>query len=142
MHTSNLFYTEPAMRLAERLSQSSLGGKVFFCNSGAEAVEAALKLARKARPGGDMVVIQNAFHGRTFGALSATPQEAKQAPFAPLVPGFQAVAPEPEALAAAVGRAHRRRCCSSRSRASRASTSSPSSCCALPGPPATSTVRR
>ncbi len=49
MHTSNLFYTEPAMRLAARLSESSLGGKVFFCNSGAEASEAAIKLARKAR---------------------------------------------------------------------------------------------
>ena len=52
MHVGNLFYTEPAMRLAERLSRSSLGGKVFFCNSGAEAIEAAIKLARKARPGG------------------------------------------------------------------------------------------
>jgi predicted acetylornithine/succinylornithine family transaminase len=102
MHTSNLFYTEPAMRLAERLSSSSLGGKVFFCNSGAEANEAAIKLVRKARRGGDVVVVHGAFHGRTYGALSATPQEAKQAPFAPLVPGFRAVAPEPEALAAAV----------------------------------------
>ena len=102
MHVSNLFYTEPAMRLASRLSQSSLGGKVFFCNSGAEASEAAIKLARKARPGGDVVVVHGAFHGRTYGALSATPQEAKQAPFAPLVPGFRAVAPEAQALRAAV----------------------------------------
>ena len=102
MHVSNLFYTEPAMRLAERLSASSLGGKVYFCNSGAEASEAAIKLARKARPGGDVVVAYGAFHGRTYGALSATPQEAKQAPFAPLVPGFRAVAPEPQALRAAV----------------------------------------
>ncbi|HTC73854.1 MAG TPA: aspartate aminotransferase family protein [Solirubrobacteraceae bacterium] len=102
MHVSNLFYTEPAMRLAARLSQSSLGGKVFFCNSGAEASEAAIKLARKARPGGDVVVVHGAFHGRTYGALSATPQEAKQAPFAPLVPGFRAVAPEAQALRAAV----------------------------------------
>jgi acetylornithine/N-succinyldiaminopimelate aminotransferase len=102
MHVSNLFYTEPAMRLAERLARSSLGGKVFFCNSGAEAVEAAIKLARKAKPGGDVVVVHGAFHGRTYGALSATPQEAKQAPFAPLVPGFRAVAPEPRALADAV----------------------------------------
>ncbi len=52
MHVSNLFYTEPSMRLAERLSRSSLGGKVFFCNSGAEASEAAIKLVRAARPGG------------------------------------------------------------------------------------------
>jgi predicted acetylornithine/succinylornithine family transaminase len=102
MHTSNLFYTEPAMRLAERLSASSLGGKVYFCNSGAEANEAAIKLARKARPRGDVVVVLGGFHGRTYGALSATPQESKQAPFAPLVPGFRAVPAEPGALAGAV----------------------------------------
>ena len=102
MHASNLFYTEPAMRLAERLSQCSLGGKVFLCNSGAEANEAAIKLARKARPAGDVVVVHGAFHGRTYGALSATPQEAKQAPFAPLVPGFRVVEPTAAALSAAV----------------------------------------
>jgi acetylornithine/N-succinyldiaminopimelate aminotransferase len=102
MQVSNLFYTEPAMRLAERLARTGLGGKVYFCNSGAEANEAAIKLARKARPGGDIVSVLGAFHGRTYGALSATPQESKQAPFAPLVPGFRAVAPEPDALAAAV----------------------------------------
>jgi acetylornithine/N-succinyldiaminopimelate aminotransferase len=104
MHVSNLFYTEPAMRLAQRLSQASLGGKVFFCNSGAEANEAAIKLVRKARPGGDVVVVLGAFHGRTYGSLSATPQEAKQAPFAPLVPGFRAVEPTPAAIAGAVDR--------------------------------------
>jgi predicted acetylornithine/succinylornithine family transaminase len=103
MHVSNLFYSEPAMRLAERLSSSSLGGKVFLCNSGAEANEAAIKLARKARPGGEVVVVHGAFHGRTYGALSATPQESKQAPFAPLVPGFRVVAPEERALADVVG---------------------------------------
>jgi acetylornithine/N-succinyldiaminopimelate aminotransferase len=102
MHVSNLFYTEPAFRLAERLAKSSLGGKVFFCNSGAEASEAAIKLARKARSGGDVVVVHGAFHGRTYGALSATPQESKQAPFAPLVPGFRAVDPTAEAIVAAV----------------------------------------
>ena len=101
-HVTNLFYTAPAMRLAQRLATSSLGGKVFFCNSGAEANEAALKLVRKARPGGEIVVVHGAFHGRTYGALSATPQESKQAPFAPLVPGFVVVSPEPAALAAAV----------------------------------------
>jgi acetylornithine/N-succinyldiaminopimelate aminotransferase len=88
-HVGNLFYTEPSMRLAKRLSEGSLGGKVFFCNSGAEAVECALKLARRNRAGGDIVVLRDGFHGRTYGALSATPQEAKQAPFAPLVPGFK-----------------------------------------------------
>ena len=56
MHVSNLFYTEPIVRLAERLARRSLGGVVFFCNSGAEANEAAIKLARKARPRGDIVV--------------------------------------------------------------------------------------
>ncbi len=94
VHVGNLFYTEPGMRLAERLSRSSLGGKVFFSNSGAEAVECAIKLARRRRAGGDIVVLENGFHGRTYGALSATPQEAKQAPFAPLVPGFKVAAPE------------------------------------------------
>jgi len=102
MHVGNLFYTEPPMRLAERLSERSLGGKVFLANSGTEAVEAALKLARKRRPGGGFVSVHRAFHGRSYGALSATPQEAKQAPFAPLVPGFAAVAPDADALAAAV----------------------------------------
>jgi predicted acetylornithine/succinylornithine family transaminase len=93
-HVGNLYYTEPAMRLAERLARSSLGGKVFFCNSGAEAIECALKLARKHRRGGDVVVLENGFHGRTYGALSATPQETKQAPFAPLVPGFKVATPD------------------------------------------------
>jgi predicted acetylornithine/succinylornithine family transaminase len=101
-HASNLYYTAPAMELSARLAQSSLGGKVFLCNSGAEANEAAIKLARRARPGGRLIVAQEAFHGRTYGALSATPQESKQAPFAPLVPGFEVVAKDPEALSAAV----------------------------------------
>jgi acetylornithine/N-succinyldiaminopimelate aminotransferase len=101
-HVSNLYYTEPAMRLSKALSDGSLGGKVFLCNSGAEANEAAIKLARRAKPGGDIVVLRDGFHGRTYGALSATPQEAKQAPFAPLVPGFVTVAKDPGALAAAV----------------------------------------
>jgi len=91
MHVSNLYYTEPAMRLAKRLAEGSLGGKVFFCNSGAEANECAIKLARRHRSAGEIVVLSDGFHGRTYGALSATPQETKQAPFAPLVPGFRVV---------------------------------------------------
>jgi acetylornithine/N-succinyldiaminopimelate aminotransferase len=103
IHVGNLFHTEPPRRLSERLVELSIGGKVFFTNSGAEAIECALKLARKHRQGGDFVVLERGFHGRTYGALSATPQEAKQAPFAPLVPGFVAVAPDdPDALRAAV----------------------------------------
>jgi acetylornithine/succinyldiaminopimelate/putrescine aminotransferase len=73
IHVSNLFYNEPNVRLAARLADRSLGGVVFFCNSGAEANEAAIKLARKARPRGDVVVVHGAFHGRTYGALRATP---------------------------------------------------------------------
>jgi acetylornithine/succinyldiaminopimelate/putrescine aminotransferase len=85
IHVGNLFYNEPSMRLAQRLSESSLGGKVHFANSGTEANEAAIKVARKAKPQGTIVSVHRAFHGRTYGSLSATPQESKQAPFAPLV---------------------------------------------------------
>jgi predicted acetylornithine/succinylornithine family transaminase len=102
IHVGNLFYSEPGLRLAARLAASSLGGKVHFANSGTEANEAALKVARKARPGGTIVSVHRAFHGRTYGSLSATPQESKQAPFAPLVPGFVAVEPTAEAIAGAV----------------------------------------
>src|SRR5205085_103131 len=101
-HVTNLYYTEPALRLSAALSEGSLGGKVFLTNSGAEAIEAAIKLVRRARPRGKIVVLEGAFHGRTYGALSATPQEPKQAPFAPLVPGFVVAPKEPDALAAAV----------------------------------------
>ena len=104
-HVSNLFYTEPGVRLAERLAESfQPGARVFLCNSGAEANEAAIKLARKHRRGGEIVVLEDAFHGRTMGALSATPSRAKQEPFEPLVPGFVAVPrDDPAALSAAVG---------------------------------------
>ncbi len=104
LHVSNLVHTEPALRLAERLATNSLGdgSKVFLCNSGAEAVEAALKLSRRAKAAGDIVVVREGFHGRTYGALSATPQEAKQAPFAPLVPGFIVAEPTVEGITSAV----------------------------------------
>lgn len=93
-HVSNLLWTEPAEQLATELSRRSLEGCVFFCNSGAEANEAAIKLARahsfrSGRQAKDIVVFEQAFHGRTMGALSATPQEGKQAPFAPLLAGFR-----------------------------------------------------
>ena len=102
IHVGNLFYTEPGLRLARRLAEASLGGKVHFANSGTEANEAALKVARKAKPQGTVVSVHRGFHGRTYGSLSATPQESKQAPFAPLVPGFVAVEPTAEAITAAV----------------------------------------
>lgn len=108
MHTSNLFWTRPAEELARKLTRLSFGEKAFFCNSGAEANEAAIKLARAhsaatGKPGRDIVVLEGAFHGRTLGALSATPQEDKQAPFAPLVRGFRTASrDDPDALAAAI----------------------------------------
>ena len=90
---------EPLLHGADGAARRAAGGVARWAarstsaNSGAEANEAALKLARKRRPGGRFVVLHGGFHGRTFGALSATPQETKQAPFAPLVPGFDAVLP-------------------------------------------------
>ena len=107
--SSNLFYSEPALRLAERLSASSLGGKVFLCNSGAEAAECAIKLARKHAHGRgvgkpQIVSLDGGFHGRTLGALAATPRLADEGRFGPLPGGFVAVPRnDPEALRAAVG---------------------------------------
>ena len=106
---SNLYYTEPAMLLAERLAQSSLGGKVFLCNSGLEANECVIKLARKrahlrgiADP--EIVVLDGAFHGRSLGTLAATPRLAREDLFGPLPSGFVAVPrDDPHALRAAVG---------------------------------------
>jgi predicted acetylornithine/succinylornithine family transaminase len=109
MHTSNLFYTEPMIRLAERLSRSSLGGRVFFSNSGTEANECAIKIARKhAHLRGieapEIVSFERDFHGRTYGALSATPALAANPEMAPMLPGFRAVPfDDPAALRAAVG---------------------------------------
>lgn len=90
IHVSNLYWTEPMVRLAERLVEASGMERVFFCNSGAEAIEGSIKMARKARPGRPrMLVFEGSFHGRSMGALSATAQRKKQAPFEPLVPGFE-----------------------------------------------------
>jgi acetylornithine/N-succinyldiaminopimelate aminotransferase len=96
MHVSNLFYTEPMVRLAERLSQSSLGGKVFLSNSGTEANECAIKLARKHAHGRgvenpEIVSFERDFHGRTYGALAATPKLAENEALGPMLPGFRSV---------------------------------------------------
>jgi predicted acetylornithine/succinylornithine family transaminase len=86
-HASNLYWTEPMSELAEKLSDRFGGGHTFFCNSGTESVEAALKWARKATGRREVVSLEGSFHGRTFGALSVTGQPSKREPFAPLVPG-------------------------------------------------------
>ncbi|HKA66741.1 MAG TPA: aspartate aminotransferase family protein [Solirubrobacterales bacterium] len=96
MHVSNLFYTEPMARLAERISESSLGGRVFFANSGTEAVECAIKVARKHAHGRgiaepEIVSFEGDFHGRSFGALSATPGLARNEALGPMLPGFRSV---------------------------------------------------
>ncbi|GAB2467702.1 aspartate aminotransferase family protein [Jatrophihabitans fulvus] len=84
-HTSNLVMHEPGLALAERLVEKlGLPARVFFANSGAEANEAALKLARRHRPGGAIVACHASFHGRTLGALAVTGNAAKREPFAPL----------------------------------------------------------
>jgi acetylornithine aminotransferase/acetylornithine/N-succinyldiaminopimelate aminotransferase len=95
LHVSNLFYTQPAAELAELLVRNSFGGRVFFCNSGAEANEGAVKLARKwakKKHGAhrfEIVTMRNSFHGRTLAMITATGQEKYQKGFEPLVPGFR-----------------------------------------------------
>ncbi len=86
-HVSNLYWTKPMTQLAELLSERFDGARSFFCNSGAEAIEAAIKYARKATRKTGIVALENSFHGRTLGALSATGQPPKRASFEPLVPG-------------------------------------------------------
>lgn len=109
MHVSNLFYTEPMAQLAERLSESSLGGRVFFSNSGTEAMECAIKVARKHAHGRgiaepEIVSFQGDFHGRSYGALAATPGLAANEALGPMLPGFRAVPHnDAEALREAVG---------------------------------------
>jgi acetylornithine/N-succinyldiaminopimelate aminotransferase len=93
IHTSNLYYTEPQLELAELLIASAFPSRVFFCNSGAEANEGAIKLARKwgkLHRGGAGVIVcaQGAFHGRTLGALAATGNPRYREPFEPLPKGF------------------------------------------------------
>jgi acetylornithine aminotransferase len=91
-HVSNFFVHEPVLRLAERLQEllDAPEARVLFCNSGAEANEAAFKIARRTgRP--HLVAAQNAFHGRTMGALALTGQQPKRAPFEPLPAGVSHV---------------------------------------------------
>ena len=92
LHVSNLYWTEPMVRLAERLTAAAGMDRAFFCNSGAEAVEACLKLARKSRPDRRQILcFERSFHGRTLGALSATAQPCYQESFLPLLPGILAL---------------------------------------------------
>jgi acetylornithine/N-succinyldiaminopimelate aminotransferase len=92
-HASNLFATEPAAALAQKLSDRFGGAQAFFCNSGAEANEAALKYARKATGKPGVIALENSFHGRTTGALAATGQPAKRQAFEPLLPGARFARP-------------------------------------------------
>lgn len=91
-HTSNLYWIEPQVKLAEALVERSCADKVFFCNSGTEATEAALKLARKygSQVGGpekcQIITMKNSFHGRTFGAITATGQTKYQKGLGPMLP--------------------------------------------------------
>jgi acetylornithine/N-succinyldiaminopimelate aminotransferase len=103
-HASNLYWTEPMQALAARLSDRFGGARAFFCNSGAEAIEAALKWARRATGKPGIVALEGSFHGRTLGALSVTGQPDKRAPFEPLLPLVSfAQLNDPDSLAAAVG---------------------------------------
>ncbi|MFM7247358.1 MAG: acetylornithine transaminase [Actinomycetota bacterium] len=109
-HVSNLYWTEPALALAERLCALSGMERAFFCNSGAEANEAAIKLMRRhgRETGGAakhrIVCLEGAFHGRTLGALHATWAQPKKVPFEPLPAGFDhAPRDDPDALEALVG---------------------------------------
>jgi len=85
-HVSNLFATEPAAALASRLSERFGGAQAFFCNSGTEANESAIKYARKATGKSGVIALERSFHGRTAAALATTGQPAKRAPFEPLLP--------------------------------------------------------
>lgn len=95
IHTSNLYYTEPQVALARRLVENSAGGKVFFCNSGAEANETAIKLARKyskqqhGPEKHEIITANHSFHGRTLATITATGQPKFHQGFEPLVPGFR-----------------------------------------------------
>jgi predicted acetylornithine/succinylornithine family transaminase len=105
VHVSNLYHSEPQLNAAEKLVATAFPSRVFFCNSGAEAVEGAIKLARKwgrlqGRPAGTIICARGAFHGRTMGALAATSNRHYRDPFEPLPRGFIHVAYDDVAAAA------------------------------------------
>lgn len=101
-HVSNYFASEPQLELAERLKRLTGGTSVFFCNSGTEAMEAAVKVARRTgRP--RILALEKSFHGRTTGALSITGKPAMREPFEPLMPGPEFLPSTIEALEAAIG---------------------------------------
>lgn len=89
IHTSNIYYTEEQVRLAKLLVQVSPHQKAFFCNSGAEANEGAIKLARKYTGKGEIIAMENSFHGRTITTITATGQHKYKKNFGPLTPGFK-----------------------------------------------------
>ena len=142
MHTSNYYYTMPQVKLAELLCESAEMDKVFFCNSGAEAVEGLIKLARKwgkeKRDGAyEIIVCENAFHGRTMATVTAAGTEKYRAPFTPLLEGFVRVPfNDIEAIKkATTGKTAPS--CSSRSRARAASTCRTTTTCRPSAPGAT-----
>lgn len=95
LHTSNLFYNEPAIKAAQKLCQVSGMDRVFFTNSGTEAVEGALKIAKRyafnrdCHGGHEIIAMEHSFHGRSLGALSVTGNDHYQEPFQPLIPGIK-----------------------------------------------------
>ncbi len=97
MHVSNHFHNEPQIKLAKMLAKHSFADKVFFCNSGTEAIEAAIKLARRysrevlKQDRYEIITMRGSFHGRTYGSVSATAQEKFHKGFEPIVPGFRFV---------------------------------------------------
>ena len=101
-HVSNYFANPPQLELAARLTRLTGGDRVYFCNSGAEAIEAAIKLARRTgRP--RIIALNNSFHGRTMGSLSLTGKPALREPFEPLVPNVEHIDSTIEALERAIG---------------------------------------
>ncbi|WGI18029.1 acetylornithine transaminase [Methanonatronarchaeum sp. AMET-Sl] len=91
IHCSNFYHIESQAKLAEKISEISFGDKVFFGNSGTEANEAAIKLARKATDNTEIIAAEGSFHGRSLGSLSATWKDRYRGPFQPLVPDFSFV---------------------------------------------------